>query len=44
MPNAASFSDHEIDVLMATLASHFNIDLATLAEPAADTASLSHNE
>ncbi len=44
MPLAASFSDHEIDVLMATLANHFNIDLATLAEPAADTASLSRNE
>ncbi len=31
-PLAASFSEHEIDVLMATLANHFNIDLATLAD------------
>lgn len=43
MPNALSFSDHEIDVLMATLANHFNIDLATLAEPA-DAAPLSRIE
>ncbi len=29
LPNAAPFSDHEIDVLMVTLARHFNIDLTS---------------
>ncbi len=34
MPNAAPFSDHEIDVLMTTLARHFDIDLtADSAQP-----------
>lgn len=42
MPNAATFSDHEIDVLMTTLARHFDIDLtADEAQPEPSAAALS---
>ncbi len=41
-PNAATFSDHEIDVLMTTLARHFDIDLtADDPQPEPSAAALS---